>query len=120
MDTVFETPRPDEKKLLARLIAFFKDPTDSEHKRRIAKIYINGKEICVVAVHLLFVEAKKEDKWRIRQEKKQAALDSKKLKQKKEQAAILAKLQAVKTTIEISAQSSVIAEPQDQKAQDAP
>ena len=59
----------------------------------------------------MFVEAKKEEKERIRQEKKQAALDAKKLKQKKKQAAILAKLQAVKTTTEIPAQPTVITEP---------
>ncbi|KAL8104380.1 hypothetical protein AgCh_028549 [Apium graveolens] len=28
LDLMFATPRPDEKKLLARSIAFFKDPTD--------------------------------------------------------------------------------------------
>ena len=120
MDTVYETPRPDEKKLLARSIIFLKDPTDSVLKRRISKIYRNGKEIRVVGGHPQYVEAKKEEKERIRKEKKQATLDAKKLKQKKEQAAILAKLQAVKTTTEISAQLSVIAEPQDQKMQQKP
>ncbi|MDV3191318.1 MAG: hypothetical protein Q8832_02690 [Candidatus Phytoplasma australasiaticum] len=105
---------------MARSIIFFKDPTDSALKRRIAKIYRNGKEICVVAGHPQFVEAKKEEKERIRQEKKQTALDAKKLKQKKEQAANLDKLQAVKTTTEIYVQPSVIAEPQDQKVQDEP
>ena len=89
MKIVYETPRPDEKKLLARSIAFFKDPIDSVLKRRIAKIYRNGKEICVVAGHPQFVEAKKGEKERIRQEKKQATLDAKKLKQKKEQAATI-------------------------------
>ncbi|KAL8088030.1 hypothetical protein AgCh_037971 [Apium graveolens] len=86
----------------------------------LAKIYRNGKEICVVAKHPMFVEAKKEEKERIRQEKKQDALDAKKLKQKKKQVVILAKLQAVKTTTKISAQPSVIVEPQDQKVQDEP
>ena len=70
MDLVYETPRPDEKKLLARSIAFYKDPADSALKRRLAKIYRNGKKICVVAGHPIFVEAKKEEKERIRQEKK--------------------------------------------------
>ena len=83
MDIVYETPRPDEKKLLVRSIAFFKDLSDSALKRRIAKIYGNGKEICVVAGHLMFMEAKKEEKERIKKEKKQAALDAKKLIQKK-------------------------------------
>ncbi|KAL8124771.1 hypothetical protein AgCh_012428 [Apium graveolens] len=41
LDLMFETPKPDEKKLLARSIAFFKDPADSVLKRRIAKIYRN-------------------------------------------------------------------------------
>ena len=40
----------------------------------------------MVAGHHQFVEAKKEGKERIRQEKKQATLDAKKLKQKKKQA----------------------------------
>ncbi|KAL8114209.1 hypothetical protein AgCh_021171 [Apium graveolens] len=120
MDIVYETPRPDVEKLLARSIAFFKEPADSALKRRIAKIYRNGKEICVVAGYPQFVEAKKEEKEIIRQEKKQAALDAKKLKKKKEQDAILDKLQAVKTTKEISVQPYVIDEPQDQKVQDAP
>ena len=100
MDIEYETPRPDEKKLLARSIAFYKDPSDSTLKRRLAKIYRNGKEICAVAGHPMFLESKREEKERIRQEKKQAALDAKKLKQKKKQAAILARLQAVKTTTE--------------------
>ena len=38
MDLMFETPRPDEKKLFARSIAFYKDPSDSAQKKRIAKI----------------------------------------------------------------------------------
>ena len=118
MDTVFEIPRPDEKKLLARSIAFYKDPTDSVLKRRIAKIYRNGKEICVVVGHPLFVEAKKEEKERIRLEKKQATFDAKKQKQKKEQTAILAKLQAVKTTTELPVQPTVISEPKDLKMQE--
>ena len=95
---MYETPKPDEKKLLARSIAFYKDPADLALKRRIAKIFRNGKEICVVAGHPHFAEAKREEKARLKQEKKQAALDAKKLKQKKEQATILAKLQALKPT----------------------
>ncbi|KAL8148766.1 hypothetical protein AgCh_005941 [Apium graveolens] len=118
MDTVFETPRPDEKKLLARSIAFYKDPTDTVIKRRIAKIYRNSKEICVVVGHPLLVEAKKEEKERIKLEKKQAALDAKKQNQKKEQAAILDKLQAVKTTTELPVQPTVITEPKDLKMQE--
>ncbi|KAL8155478.1 hypothetical protein AgCh_000751 [Apium graveolens] len=47
LDTVYETPKPDEKKLLSRSIAFYKDPADSASKKRIAKIFRNGKEICV-------------------------------------------------------------------------
>ncbi|WP_210199749.1 hypothetical protein, partial [Methylobacterium radiotolerans] len=38
LDTVYETPKPDEKKLLSRSIAFYKDPADSALKRRIAKV----------------------------------------------------------------------------------
>ncbi|KAL8126804.1 hypothetical protein AgCh_013918 [Apium graveolens] len=79
MDIMYETPRPDEKKLLARSIVFYKDPVDSALNRRLTKIYRNGKEICVVVGHPMFVEAKKEEKERIRKEKKQAALDAKKL-----------------------------------------
>ncbi|KAL8112553.1 hypothetical protein AgCh_020031 [Apium graveolens] len=120
LDLMFETPRPDEKKLLARSIAFFKDPTDSVLKRRIAKIYRNGKEICVVAGHPQFAEAKKEEKERIKQEKKQAALDAKKLKQNKKQAAIVAKLQALKSATEISEKQTVVAEDQDQKMHKEP
>ncbi|KAL8113381.1 hypothetical protein AgCh_020631 [Apium graveolens] len=85
---------PDEKKLLSRSIAFYKDPADSASKKRIAKIFRNGKEICVVAGHPQFAQAKREEKTRLKQEKKQAALDAKKAKQKKEQIAILAKLHA--------------------------
>ncbi|KAL8114224.1 hypothetical protein AgCh_021178 [Apium graveolens] len=81
---------------------------------------MNGKEICVVAGHPQFVEAKKEEKERIKQEKKQAALDAKKLKQKKKQAAIVAKLHAVKTATEISEKQPVIAEAQDQKMHKEP
>ncbi|KAL8120202.1 hypothetical protein AgCh_017375 [Apium graveolens] len=120
VDLMFETPRPDEKKLLARSIAFFKDPTDLVLKRRIAKIYRNGKEICVVAGQPQFAEAKKEEKERIKQKKKHVALDAKRLKQKKKQAAILAKLQAMKTTTEISEKPPVITEAQDQKMLNEP
>ncbi|KAL8098546.1 hypothetical protein AgCh_031358 [Apium graveolens] len=70
LDTVYETPNPDEKKLLARSIAFYKDPADSALKRRIAKVFRNGKEICVVAGHPQFAEAKREEKARLKQEKK--------------------------------------------------
>ena len=98
LDTVYETPKPDKKKLLSRSIVFYKDPADSALKRRIAKVFRNGKEIGVVAGHPQFAEEKREEKARLKQEKKQAALDAKKIKQKKEQAAILAKLQAVKPT----------------------
>lgn len=91
LDLVFETPRPDEKKLLARSIAFYKDPSYSVLKRRIAKIYINGKEICVVDGHPRFAEAKKEENERVKQEKKQDAIDAKKLKLKKKQETIVAK-----------------------------
>ena len=84
LDTVYETPKPDEKKLLSRSIALYKDPADSASKRRIAKIFKNGKEICVVAGHPQFAQAKREEKARLKQEKKQAALDAKKTKQKKE------------------------------------
>lgn len=119
LDLIFETPRLDEKKLLARSIASFKDPTDSVLKRRIAKIYRNGKEICVVAGNPQFAEAKKEEKERIKQEKKQANLDAKKLEQKKKQDAI-AKLQAVKTATEISEKQPVTAEARDQKMLNEP
>ena len=115
LDTVCETPKPDEKKLLARSIAFYKDPADSVLKRRIAKIFRNGKEICVVARHPQFAEAKREKKARLKQEKKQATLDTKKVRQKKEQAVILVKLQAVKPTQQVSAQPSEIVESQDQE-----
>ncbi|KAL8119380.1 hypothetical protein AgCh_016774 [Apium graveolens] len=70
VDLLFETPRPDKKKLLTRSITFSKDSSDSVQKKRIANIYRNGREICVVAGHPLFVEAKKEEKQRIKQEKK--------------------------------------------------
>jgi len=80
LDTVYETPKPDEKKLLSRSIAFYKDPADSALKRRIAKVFRNGKEICVVAGHPQFAQAKREEKARLKQEKKQAALDAKKSK----------------------------------------
>ncbi|KAL8114529.1 hypothetical protein AgCh_021408 [Apium graveolens] len=80
LDTVYETPKSDEKKLLSRSIVFYKDPTDSVSKRRIAKIFRNGKEICVVDGHPQFAQAKREEKARLKQEKKQAALDAKKAK----------------------------------------
>ena len=51
LNTIYETPKPDEKKLLSRSIIFYKDPVDSASKRRITKIFRNGKEICVVAGH---------------------------------------------------------------------
>ena len=79
-DTVYETPKPDEKKLLSRSIAFYKNPADSALKRRIAKVFRNGKEICVVAGHPQFAKAKGEEKARLKQEKKQAILDDKKAK----------------------------------------
>lgn len=118
LDTVYETPKPDEKKLLARSITFYKDPADSALKRRIAKIFRNDKEICVVAWHPQFAKAKREEKARLKKEKKQADLDAKKLKQKKEQADILAKLQAVKPTQQISEQPSETTESKDQKMQE--
>jgi len=76
LDTVYETPKPDDKKLLSRSIVFYKDPADSALKRRIAKFFRNGKEICVVAGHPQFAQAKREEKARLKQEKKQAALDA--------------------------------------------
>ncbi|KAL8094885.1 hypothetical protein AgCh_036413 [Apium graveolens] len=66
LDTVYEIPKPDEKKLLSRLIAFYKEPADSASKRRIAKIFKNGKEICVVAGHPQFAQAKREEKARLK------------------------------------------------------
>ncbi|KAL8133843.1 hypothetical protein AgCh_009056 [Apium graveolens] len=39
LDTVYETPKPDENKLLSRSITFYKDPADSAFKRRIAKVF---------------------------------------------------------------------------------
>ncbi|KAL8147819.1 hypothetical protein AgCh_005219 [Apium graveolens] len=39
LDLTYETLKPDEKKLLGRSIAFFKDPRDSVLKKRIAKIH---------------------------------------------------------------------------------
>ncbi|KAL8104390.1 hypothetical protein AgCh_028555 [Apium graveolens] len=84
VDLMFEIPRPDEKKLLARSIKI------------------------------------RRKKKRIKQEKKQVALDAEKIKQKKEQAAILAKLQAVKSTTEISEKPPVITEAQDQQMQNEP
>ncbi|KAL8107131.1 hypothetical protein AgCh_023793 [Apium graveolens] len=41
LDLMYETPKPDEEKLLGRSIAFCKDTRDTESKKRIAKIYIN-------------------------------------------------------------------------------
>ncbi|KAL8115271.1 hypothetical protein AgCh_021929 [Apium graveolens] len=93
---------------------------DSVQKKRIAKIYRNGKDICVVAEHSQFAEAKREEKQRIKQEKKQAALEAKKLKQKKEQAAIVAKPQAVKDATEISEKKLVVVEDQDEKPHKEP
>ncbi|KAL8092306.1 hypothetical protein AgCh_034562 [Apium graveolens] len=60
LDLVYKTPKSDEKKLLPRSIAFFKDPRDSVLKKRIANIYRNGKMFCVVAGHPQFANAKKE------------------------------------------------------------
>ena len=67
---MYETPKPDEKKLLSRSIVFYKDLADSASKRRIAKIFRNGKEICVVAGHPQFAHAKREEKSRLKQETK--------------------------------------------------
>ncbi|KAL8148135.1 hypothetical protein AgCh_005472 [Apium graveolens] len=78
LDLSYETPRPDEKKLLGRSIAFFKDPRDLVLKKMIAKIYTNGKLIRVVAGHPQFAEAKKEEKVRLKQQQKQAFLEAKK------------------------------------------
>ncbi|KAL8146795.1 hypothetical protein AgCh_004511 [Apium graveolens] len=77
----------------------------------------NGKEICVVDGHPQFAQAKREEKARLKQEKKQAILDAKKAKQKKGQVAILAKLQAVKPTQQIPSQPSGITKSQDPKKQ---
>ncbi|KAL8100012.1 hypothetical protein AgCh_032321 [Apium graveolens] len=77
LDLVYETPKPDEKKVLGRSIAFFKDPTDSVLKKRIAKIYRNGKLICVVAGHPQFAEAMKEEKVRLKQQQKHSTTESK-------------------------------------------
>ncbi|KAL8155044.1 hypothetical protein AgCh_000432 [Apium graveolens] len=68
LDLSYETPRPDGKKLLARSIALSKDPRDTVSKNRIAKIYRNGKLICVVAGHPHFAEAKKEESLRLKQQ----------------------------------------------------
>ncbi|MDV3191322.1 MAG: hypothetical protein Q8832_02710, partial [Candidatus Phytoplasma australasiaticum] len=72
----------------------------------------------MVAGHPQFAEAKREEKARLKQEKKKAALDAKKLKQKKEQAAILAKLQAVKPTQQIPEQPSETTGSKDLKMQE--
>ena len=66
LDIMYETPKPDEKKLLGRSIIFFKDPRDLVLKKKIAKIYRNGKMICVVAGHPQFVDAKKAEKVRLK------------------------------------------------------
>ncbi|KAL8133844.1 hypothetical protein AgCh_009057 [Apium graveolens] len=97
LDTVYETPKPDENKLLSRSITFYKDPADSALKRRIAKVFRNGKEICVVVGHPQFGEAKREVK---------------------EQAAILAKLHAMKPTQQIPEQSSETTESKELKMQE--
>ncbi|KAL8132983.1 hypothetical protein AgCh_008448 [Apium graveolens] len=41
LNLIYETPKPYEKKLLGRSIAFFKDPRDTESKKRTGKIYRN-------------------------------------------------------------------------------
>ena len=66
MDSVYETPKPDEKKLLSRSILLYKDPADSASRKRIANIFRNGKEICVVAGHPQFAHAKEEEKARLK------------------------------------------------------
>ncbi|KAL8100673.1 hypothetical protein AgCh_032796 [Apium graveolens] len=78
------------------------------------------KTIAIKVFFPQFAEAKREEKARLKQEKKQAALDAKNVKQKKEQAAILAKLQAVKPTQQVSAQPSEIVESQNQVMQNEP
>ncbi|KAL8114359.1 hypothetical protein AgCh_021280 [Apium graveolens] len=45
LDLMYATPKPDEKKLLGRSIAFFKDPRDSVINKRIAKNYRNAKNL---------------------------------------------------------------------------
>ncbi|KAL8098430.1 hypothetical protein AgCh_031256 [Apium graveolens] len=77
LDLIYETPKPDEKKLLGRSISYLKDPRDSVLKKRIAKIYRNGKLDCMVVGHPQFAEAKKEEKVRLKQQQRQAALDAK-------------------------------------------
>ncbi|KAL8115285.1 hypothetical protein AgCh_021943 [Apium graveolens] len=76
-DLVYETPKTDVKKLFGRSIAYLKDPRDSVLKKRIAKIYRNGKWIYVVAGHPQFAEARKEEKVRLKQQQRKVALDSK-------------------------------------------
>ncbi|KAL8089554.1 hypothetical protein AgCh_039139 [Apium graveolens] len=49
LDTVYETPKPDEKKLLSRSIAFYKDPADSALKKRIAKAKQKKVQIAILA-----------------------------------------------------------------------
>ncbi|KAL8125989.1 hypothetical protein AgCh_013326 [Apium graveolens] len=52
------------------------DPRDSVLEKRVAKIYRNGKLICVVAGPPQFAEAKNEEKVRLKQQQRQAALDA--------------------------------------------
>ncbi|KAL8120227.1 hypothetical protein AgCh_017390 [Apium graveolens] len=66
LDLVYVTPKPDEEMLLRRSIAYHKDPRDSVLKKRIAKVYRNGKLTCVMAGHPQFAEVKKEEKVRLK------------------------------------------------------
>ena len=78
MDLVYSTPKPDEKKLLGHSIANHKDPRDSVLKKRVAKIYRHGKLIYVKVGHPQFGEAKREERLRLKSQKKQVGLEAKK------------------------------------------
>ena len=82
LDLVYAAPQLDEKKLLGHSIPHIKDPRDSVLKKRIVKVYRHGKEICVMARHPQFPEAKREEKLRLKNQKRQVALEAKKKAEK--------------------------------------
>ncbi|KAL8135317.1 hypothetical protein AgCh_010110 [Apium graveolens] len=66
MDQAYSPPRHDEMKLLGRSIESFKTTKDFILKKRMARIYIYGKSICVMSGHPQFGEVKKEEKPRLK------------------------------------------------------
>ncbi|KAL8099693.1 hypothetical protein AgCh_032093 [Apium graveolens] len=70
MEFDYSPPRPDEQKLMDKLITSFNTTKDAALRNRIVRIYRHGEMICIMNGHPKFVEEKKEEALRIKSQSK--------------------------------------------------